>query len=237
VGRNYFQFKQFRIEQDQCANKVSTDACVFGAWLNTFITRGTLIDVGSGSGLLSLMLGHKPNLTITGIEIDQTCQKQALCNLQNSKWKSKIEFIHADMRKWYSEKKFDFIIGNPPFFKHSEKDLHTSRNIARQTTSLNPKDMATFATKFSHDKSIGIFLLSNNDIFVAYQKEFKLAGFVFQEKIELKDTAKSESKRMILLVSQKPIPFILDRILIYKLPDKSLSPAFKKLLSPYYLDN
>ena len=236
MGRNYFQFKQFRIEQDQCANKVSTDACVFGAWLNTFVIKGSLIDIGSGSGLLSLMLGHKLDLDITGIEIDEICFKQAKINLQNNQWKSKIQFIHTDMRNWRNQKQFDFIVSNPPFFKHSVKMLNTRRNMARQTTTLNPKDMATFMTKFSHKKSIGIFLLANNDIFEAYLKEFDLARFKYKEIIELKDTAKSESKRVILLVGQEPLPAIAEKTLTYKLPDTSYSPSFQKLLRPYYLN-
>ncbi|MCD8529282.1 MAG: methyltransferase domain-containing protein, partial [Chitinophagales bacterium] len=77
MANSYFDFKEFRIEQSHCANKVSTDACVFGAFVASQTIGKSILDVGTGSGLLALMLAQKSKAKITGIEIESSCTKQA----------------------------------------------------------------------------------------------------------------------------------------------------------------
>ena len=235
MANTYFQFKEFTIEQSDCANKVSTDACVFGAWLNEYISKGSIVDVGCGSGLLSLMLGHKGSVSITGIEIEQNCLKQAVFNVNQSKWRKKIELIHADMRVWESDESFDFIISNPPFFNNTSKNSSPQRNIARQTESLDPKDWARFIKHSAKDKTITAFLLSNNDVLISYQNELDRIGFNHQQIIELRDTALAKTKRVILLACAAQLPELREKTIFYKLEDESYGPRFIQLLERYYL--
>lgn len=235
MANTYFQFKEFTIEQSDCANKVSTDACVFGAWLNEYISKGSIVDVGCGSGLLSLMLGHKESVSITGIEIEQNCLKQAVFNVNQSKWRKKIELIRADMRAWESDESFDFIISNPPFFNNTSKNSSPQRNIARQTESLGPKDWARFIKHYAKDKTISAFLLSNNEVLVSYQNELDRIGLNHQQIIELRDTALAKTKRVILLACADQLPNLREKTIFYKLEDESYSPRFIQLLKRYYL--
>lgn len=104
--------------------KVTTDACLFGAWVANEIINGVgqsenLLDVGTGTGLLSLMIVEKnPKLFIDAIEIDQDACKQANENRLGSPWHKQINIIEADARNFSSARQYDSIISNPPFYEN-----------------------------------------------------------------------------------------------------------------------
>jgi tRNA1Val (adenine37-N6)-methyltransferase len=236
MANTYFQFKQFKIEQANCANKVSTDACVFGAWLNEYLPNScSVLDVGCGSGLLSLMLGHKSLIRITGIEIDACCAKQAKNNVLNSPWSERIEIREADMRTWETNKKFDIIISNPPFYNNSSQNPNSKKNLARQIESLGPENWKHLLSQTTHNTTIIVLLLSDNDVHLAYRKELSALGFSNLQSIALKDTKNALVKRTILIASKLPIPSIKTDTIVYKEDDQSYSSQFVKLLSNYYL--
>src|ERR1035437_3066951 len=88
MSNSYFQFKQFTIQQDYCAMKVCTDACILGAWFAEKIPfRSMVLDLGSGTGLLMLMLAQKNEAEIQGIELDLASFKQLKGNISKSRWK------------------------------------------------------------------------------------------------------------------------------------------------------
>src|SRR6187401_331254 len=104
MANSYFQFKQFTIHQDQCAMKVTTDACLFGAWVAEEINNEKLIinnclDIGAGTGLLALMVAQKNReIEIEAIEIDKDAAEQAKDNVASSSWKEQINIIQADVK-------------------------------------------------------------------------------------------------------------------------------------------
>ena len=124
MSNTYFQFKQFTIHQDKSAMKVTTDGCLFGAWVadrmtNEVFKKNNCLDIGSGTGILALMLAQKnPNLSISAIEIDKDSFEQASKNIANSPWSPGIKIVHGDIKKFQSPEKFAFIISNPPFYKN-----------------------------------------------------------------------------------------------------------------------
>ena len=124
MANTYFQFKQFIIHQDQCAMKVCTDACILGAWFAEKIpSQSAVLDIGSGTGLLMLMLAQKNKSEIDGIELDLSSFKQLKENISISKWKESLHAFPGDVRTFSFSSKYDFIIVNPPFF---EGDLLSS---------------------------------------------------------------------------------------------------------------
>src|ERR1700736_6230070 len=101
MSNSYFQFKQFVIQQDQCAMKVCTDACILGAWFAEKTPSYSLVlDIGSGTGLLMLMLAQKHKGEIHGIELEQSCFNQLRDNIQQSKWKDKLKVFPGDTRSF-----------------------------------------------------------------------------------------------------------------------------------------
>jgi tRNA1Val (adenine37-N6)-methyltransferase len=128
-----FRFKQFDIYQKQTAMKVGTDGVLLGAWTKVDNAMN-ILDVGCGTGLLSLMLAQKSTAKIYSLEIEPKAIEEASYNISISPWSEQIELIEADFKYFQSDLKFDLIICNPPFFKGKKED--TSRSKARQNTFL-----------------------------------------------------------------------------------------------------
>src|SRR4249919_2803306 len=156
MSNSYFQFKQFTIHQDRCAMKVTTDACLFGAWVaerlrsteygdrstesgvrsreygagSTEHGVGKVLDIGTGTGLLSLMLAQKMNALMDAIEIDKDAFEQGGENITGSPWKNRINIYHADATQFLSPSKYDVIISNPPFYENELKSDDVKKNRA-----------------------------------------------------------------------------------------------------------
>ena len=234
MANTYFQFKQFKIEQKTCANKVSTDACVFGAWMAKLIQKGTVLDIGTGSGLLALMLGQEHKETILGVEIESTCAEQALENVKESSFEH-VQIVQGDIRNWQSEQKFDWIISNPPFFNNSSKNEDEKKNMARQTESLGPGDWPSILKNCGHLQTTIALLLSNNDVLLAYEKSLSEAGYTYQQKILLLDTETADCKRVILFAKQETLHLNVPLNFVYKNEANGYSQEFVKLLKSFYL--
>ena len=130
-----FKFKRFTIEQERCAMKVGTDGCLLGAWANIGNCK-RILDIGCGSGLISIMAAQRSAANITGVEIDCEAAIQARVNVERSPWKERIEIINEDILKFQSAELFDAIVSNPPFFMSSLKCPDNARSLARHDASL-----------------------------------------------------------------------------------------------------
>jgi tRNA1Val (adenine37-N6)-methyltransferase len=132
-----FVFKQFKIQQDKCAMKVGTDAVLLGAWVNASRAR-TILDIGTGTGIISLMLAQKSTALIDAIDIDKNAYTQAQENISGCKWKERIQIHHTSLQQYANTctHKYDLIVSNPPYFVDSSKALEESRTNARHTDQL-----------------------------------------------------------------------------------------------------
>jgi len=131
-----FQFKHFSIRQTNAAMKIGTDALLLGS-LCTFNDARTLLDIGTGTGVLSMMLAQRFNPdSITALEINSEAVKDARFNFEQSPFKTEFNLLHQDLRVWNTEARFDGIISNPPFFENSSKSESNERNTARHTDDL-----------------------------------------------------------------------------------------------------
>lgn len=120
--------------------KVTTDACLFGAWVAAQISNNTslknMLDIGSGTGLLSLMLAQKSVANIDAIELQQKDYLQSVQNIEACPWKERINIIHGDAAQYSFPKKYDLIISNPPFYENDLKSNNNFKNIAHHDTGL-----------------------------------------------------------------------------------------------------
>jgi tRNA1Val (adenine37-N6)-methyltransferase len=138
MSNSFFKFKQFTIHQDKCAMKVSTDACIFGAEILLNNNAQNILDIGAGTGLLSLMQAQKKEqLKITAIEINEDAYLQAKQNFEDSKFANQIQIVKADIIKYESAQKFDVIICNPPFFENDLKTVNKALNDAKHSDALS----------------------------------------------------------------------------------------------------
>ncbi|MBX7205825.1 MAG: methyltransferase [Bacteroidia bacterium] len=121
---NAFHFKQFTIEQDRCAMKVGTDGVLLGCFVKELTEPGKVLDIGSGTGLLALMMAQQfKQAAMVAIEIDADAAKQAEGNFNNSPWYERFIISHQSFQQFYSEatEPFDLIICNPPYFKEANR--------------------------------------------------------------------------------------------------------------------
>lgn len=126
-----FRFKQFSIAHDKCAHKVGTDGVLLGAWVKAENPK-TILDVGTGSGLIALMLAQRfPQSQITGVELDQPSAEQAIENAANSPFTDRVDIIQGDFLEYSFSEKFDLIVSNPPFFKGNTSSGKAERDRAR----------------------------------------------------------------------------------------------------------
>ena len=165
MPNSYFQFKQFTIHQDRCAMKVTTDACLFGAWMADEINNEELkinncLDIGTGTGLLSLMLAQKNlEVGITGVEIDEDAGKQANENFNASLWKDRIDILKGDVKEYDFPEKFDLIISNPPFYERELRSESEKKNLAHHSENLTLGELLSIIKKYLNPGGFFFLLL------------------------------------------------------------------------------
>lgn len=131
MANTYFNFKQFQVLQEHAAMRVTTDACLFGAWIQLHEAKQVL-DVGTGTGLLSLMLAQRfPEVLLTAVELELGACIDAARNFSNSRWKERLHLVQNDVRRWLPEQRFDAIVSNPPFFIRDLPNPGAARKLAR----------------------------------------------------------------------------------------------------------
>lgn len=227
-----FRFKQFDIYQEQTAMKVGTDGVLLGAW--TEINKGkNILDVGCGTGLLSLMLAQKSEAKITAVEIDPKAFEEALYNISISPWSEQIELIEADFKDFQSDLKFDLIICNPPFFKGKKED--TSRSKARQNTFL-PFDLLISKASSLLDKAGAFSLIAPYD---DQEEIMELAASVQlfpSEIVHVKGHETALYKRTLFRfekVNQNEGPFVGE--ITIEVERNQFTKEYTELLRPYLL--
>jgi tRNA1Val (adenine37-N6)-methyltransferase len=132
LSNKAFQFKQFKVEQDRCAMKIGTDAVLMGALLPIDSKFKNALEVGSGTGVISLMIAQRTKkLQIQSVEIDADASAQCKQNFANSPWADRLESLQMDILNSEELGKYDLVFSNPPYFSQSLLSESETRNLAR----------------------------------------------------------------------------------------------------------
>ena len=129
-----FKFKQFTVNQDKTAMKIGTDAVLLGAWTDLERNPFSILDIGSGTGVISLMLAQRSSAElIDAVEIDETAYEQCVDNFENSPWLDRLFCYHASLGAFTEEidDQYDLIVSNPPFYQDNYKSENKQRDLAR----------------------------------------------------------------------------------------------------------
>lgn len=147
MGNSWFQFQQFRVHQDRCAMKISTDAVLLGALAET-VSSATILDVGTGTGVISLMLAQRFQETrITAVELDEDAAEQAAENFRESPFSTRLRVVKLRFQDFSEDQRFDLIVSNPPYFPDHLKSKDTKRNQALHTDALSFEELLEKAVK------------------------------------------------------------------------------------------
>lgn len=235
MSNHYFQFKQFTIHQDKCGMKVSTDACIQGAWTPIADSVVDVLDIGTGTGLLSLMLAQRnESIQIDAIELDTDAAQQASENVKASPWADRINVIQGDVTQHAFTKQYDMIICNPPFFNNSLLGDDAQRNSVRHTISLSYDALLTVLQKVLKPTGYAAILLptAEHDVWVQLLNK---NGWGITQLLQVHPKETGGYNRVISLCScQLTIETKVGRLQIYK-QGGGYTYAFTQLLQPFYL--
>ncbi len=233
-----FRFKEFSIAQDKCAMKIGTDAVLLGAWTPISSEVNSILDIGTGTGIIALMLAQRSFAeTLDALEIDENAYEQAVDNFENSPWGDRLFCYHAAFDEFVEEmqdEKYDLIVSNPPFFaNNSASEITTSRETARFQASLPFEELL-------HGVSL---LLSENGTFsIVLPKEeestlleIAASNNLYPNKIiEVKGTKTAKVKRS--LITFQFIQKEIERdVLILEESRHNYTPEYKKMVENFYL--
>ena len=237
MSNTYFQFKQFTIHQDRCAMKVCTDACLFGAWVGRKVGSGELavdsvLDIGTGTGLLSLMLAQQSAAHIDAIELDEHAAEQAAENFEASEWANRLQVITADARTVHLGKKYDLIISNSPFFENDLKSGNAQRNLALHSQELSLAELVAVISKhIADDGKFAVLLPFHRKD--AFEKLAVDAGFYLEETVSVKQTPVHAFFRVMFLFGRKEI--VRKEAELYIRNEDVYGEEFTELVRGYYL--
>lgn len=231
-----FKFKQFTIHQDQCAMKIGTDGVLLGAWTSRGHDPDSILDIGTGTGIIALQLAQQTNAeTIDAIEIDANAYEQAVHNFENSNWSDRLFCYHASLQEFSKEidEKYDLIVSNPPFYTDSYESENASRNKARFTSSLSFLELLTATIKLLDNEGI----LS---VIIPYKEEQRFIKMatnldLFPRRIcNVRGTPSSEIKRSLLEFSFRQTDVIVEDLVI-ETSRHQYTKNYQDLVKDFYL--
>lgn len=234
---HYFQFKQFRIEQQHAAMRVGTDGVLLGSWCRTDRYKQAL-DIGCGTGLLSLMLAQRnPGLSILAIDIDDGALKDTLLNFERSPWADRLQAQQADLNCFASEttRRFDLIVCNPPYFSRAIKPASIERRLARHTETLSFDQLAHHVSDLLSEQGAFSVILPASE-----ERSFcSLASWhrLFVARITRVRASPDRSPVRVLIEFKREAVLEQDDELIVETGQRhTYTDRFKQLVSDFYLN-
>ncbi len=231
-----FTFKHFSVNQDRCAMKIGTDGVLLGAWTPLINNPYNVLDIGAGTGILSLMLAQRSNAEqIDAIEIDEDAYEQCVENFEASPWGDKLFCFHAGLDEFVDEPEdeYDLIISNPPFYTEDYKSDNVSRDLARFEDALPFEELIEAAALLLSDNGIFSVIIpfKEEERFVSMCKELDL----FPLKItRVKGTPTSEIKRSLLAFCRIEQTLLIDELVI-EISRHNYTPEYIELTKEFYL--
>ena len=231
-----FQFKQFTVAQDQCAMKVSLDACLFGALCNVDDAQ-QILDIGTGTGLLSLMVAQRCQAKIDAVELDNNAAKQAQENIALSPFHDRITVHNKSIQQFTLENSqltYDKIICNPPFFSQHLLSDDKQRNLARHNHSLSFKELCQSIHTLMNSHGEAWLLLPQHE-HNHFHVNASDAGLYLIKRFNIFSRANKPSKLGIWVYTKNHQSTIEKSLTIYQPNSQHYSPEFTSLMADYYL--
>jgi tRNA1Val (adenine37-N6)-methyltransferase len=218
--------------------KVCTDSCLFGAWVASkteqkIISPKTVLDIGTGTGLLSLMLAQKSGAQIHAVDIDQNSFMQASENFNTTPWNERLQVFHSDIKEWKAPCTYDLIISNPPFYEDDLAPGDHGKSISKHSNTLGLENLLIKAKSLLNDEGNFALLLPS-----ARAQWFENAASAYslfvREKMEVRQTPLHNYFRTTLLLQNQKTGVVNNELTI-KNNHNEYTPEFIELLKDYYL--
>ena len=227
------------MHQEHTAMKVCTDACLFGAWAAadpSIQTAKNILDIGSGTGLLSLMLAQQSAAHITAIEIEADAFKQTKANFELSPWKERLDVVHTSIQDYATtdKKQFDCIITNPPFYEQDLTSPDHTKNLASHSTALSWDDLVKSVATLLQENATWYVLVPTLRAYTMQKIASNYGLYLSEECLMYNDAKHLPIRAMLKFVKQKETVIQRNKIVI-KNADQSYTTEFTNYLKDYYL--
>lgn len=232
-----FHFKQFTVKQDQCAMKVGTDGVLLGAWATLNHSPSSILDVGSGTGVIALQMAQRSLAeSIDAIEIDENAHAQCVENFENSPWADRLFCYHASLQEYASEidETYDLIVSNPPFFSEDYKTKSGSRDSARFNDALPFEHLIICAVRLLNDTGIFALILpykETSDFIQTAERH----GLFLKRICKVRGTAQAPIKRCLMEFSTHRSKSFTEESLTIETSRHNYTPEYKTLVGDFYL--
>jgi tRNA1Val (adenine37-N6)-methyltransferase len=208
-----FQFKQFAVSHRHSGMKVGTDSILLGAWCPLNGDERRVLDIGSGCGVLSLMLAQRlPQAQITGVDIDESAWSESQENARQSPWSERLKMEHADIRSFQSGDLYDVIVSNPPYFDHLVP-LEIVRMKARHQASMTHDDLLHAVNRML--TRYGTFsIILPFDQHVRFLSIARACGLYPQRMTTVRHRQTTPPKRVLMQLIRDPVGYTASELII-----------------------
>ena len=234
AGGDSFVFKQFIVKQNKCAMKVGTDAVLLGSWADLPLS-GQILDIGAGTGIITMMLAQRSIAEVDTIEIDKDAYHQAVENCSNCKWKDRLNVHHISFQDFVGKKhkKYDAIVTNPPYFSNSLQASTESRTRARHTCELSFEELIDGIKELLHLKGSFAIILPSKEA----EELTEIAeenGLYLAKIMRIKTTETKPAKRVMMQFMFHRKTFS-ESTLVIENSDHTYTSDYKHLTRDFYL--
>jgi tRNA1Val (adenine37-N6)-methyltransferase len=232
-----FQFKQFTVQQDQCAMKIGTDGVLLGAWAPIEQQPYSILDIGTGTGIIALMLAQRSNAAqIDALEIDEKAYEQATDNFENSPWNDRLFCFHAGLDEFMEEPEdeYDLIVSNPPFYAEDYKTKDEQRDLARFQEAMPFEELVEAADLLLSENGIFSVIIPFNeeDRFIELCAEVEL----FPIKVtRVKGAPNTKIIRSLLAFKRYELAVLTSDELVIEISRHEYTPEYIALTKDFYL--
>ena len=231
-----FFFKKFGLFHHRSTMKIGTDAILLARWTEVS-ENDDVLDIGTGCGLIPLMLAQKGIKSVDAVEIDRDSYEEAAQNFSNSAWKTRIFAINDDI-KHYSEictKKYDLIVSNPPFFFGDNVPEKAKKSLARHTNTLSYNELLVSVKKVMKSEGRFSLVLPARES-KTFLKDAENQGFYLKKELLLGPIEGKEPNRINMQLVVNQVDNIESETFVLRHPDHSFTKEYKEFLKDYYLD-
>ncbi len=230
-----FKFKQFCVYDNNSSMKVGTDAVLLGAWANVS-EANSILDIGTGCGIIALMLAQRTSANIDAIDIDKSSILDAEKNIKNSNWTKRINVSNISLQDFINknDKKYDLILSNPPFFNNSLKPPDKKRKLAKHTDSL-PFETLVYSVKKLLNKNGRFCLILPMNEFQIFKNIILIEDLFINNITFVKPKKSKEINRVLAEISFSEKSRNKINELCIRNEDNSFTGEYKELTKDFYL--
>lgn len=235
-SRGHFHFKQFSIAHDRCSHKIGTDGVLLGAWVDTKGSK-SILDIGTGSGVIALMLAQRTDdqTQIDAIDIEKEDTEQAVENVLQSPWPNKISVHHISVQKFSMiDNKYDLIVSNPPYFINSWQPPEHKRSQARHTQQLPFDELLRSSTRMlKEDGRLGVILPHQEALHFIELAQGN--GLYAIRKLEFRSRPHKPVERLLIEFSFRKHQLISETLILHPATSNDWSADYINLTREFYL--